>query len=160
MNKKILGIFVMTLLITTAVVLVPGQPPLTHDVEVVIITSPEACIEPGYQDIEAIVGNLGTVQELDLTCYAEIYEFITDPEHGTRVYDDNVNDIDLDVGDTETVTFANYNFAVEGRYELTICIPLVGDGDSSNNCLTLVIFVGDDTPPETSHTLNPPHLMD
>jgi len=52
-------------------------------------------IQPGNQDITAIVKNYGTFPKEDLTCYAEIREYITDPENGTQVYTDQIGNIDL-----------------------------------------------------------------
>ncbi|KYK26381.1 hypothetical protein AYK20_09025 [Thermoplasmatales archaeon SG8-52-1] len=99
---------------------------------------------------------LGTFPELDLTCWAEIYEYYTDPENGTLLYEDNVTNIDLDVplGGTETLTFDDFNFANEGIYGLFLSMPDENDDIPKNNGVTWGIGI-DDTDPVASHALNP-----
>jgi len=113
-------------------------------------------LQPGSQNIEIIVENLGTFPELDMACYAEISEYITNCTNGTLVYEDNVTNIDLDepLGGTETLDFDSYNFAIEGLYGLAF--NLVDDDDDypKNNKARLGIGI-DDTPPVTTHTIDP-----
>jgi len=112
-------------------------------------------IAPGTESIQSIVKNAGTFVESGLTCYADIYEFITDPLNGTLVYEDNITGITLDpLGDEQTVDFDSYNFEDEGIYSLYIEIPLGNDDLPNNNIKDLGIGV-DDTPPESTHTLTP-----
>ena len=128
-----------------------------HDVGIKNITSPEIYIQPGTENIEVIVENNGSFPEYGLTCYAEIWEYMTDPENGTLVYEDNITDIDLEepMGGTETLNFKYFTFAYEGIYCLYVDLPLEIDDFPENNQKDLVIGV-DDTKPESSHTLNPP----
>lgn len=105
--------------------------------------------------IEAIVENLGTFTESGLTCYAELYEYITDPINGTLVYEDNETGINLDpLGDQQTVPFDSYNFVDQGVYGLEIDFPLGIDGYTDNNHKRLGIGC-DGTKPTSTHTLDP-----
>ncbi|UCF50618.1 MAG: hypothetical protein JSU91_03820, partial [Thermoplasmatales archaeon] len=81
---------------------------------------PEVYIQPGTENIDVIVENNGTFPEYNLTCYVEIYEYITDPENGTLVYEDEITDIDLDEpnGGTKLLNFNDFTFAEEGLYSL------------------------------------------
>jgi hypothetical protein len=116
----------------------------------------ERYVPLGSQDIEVIVENIGTFSELDLTCYAEIYEYITNCTNGTLVYEDNITDIDLDepLGGTKTLNFNNYNFAVEGLYDLFLSIP-DDDDDYPNNNEAILGIGADGTPPVSNHSLDP-----
>jgi len=121
-------------------------------------TFPEVYIQPGTEDIEALVENIGTFPEFDLTYYSEIYEYITDPENGTLIYEDNITDIDLDIplGGTELLAFDDYTFTMEGVYSLNLDIPLGIDDYPENNLEELIIGV-DDTPPISWHEIDPPN---
>jgi hypothetical protein len=111
-------------------------------------------LAPGVQPISNIVNNLGVFTESGLTCYAEIWEYITDP-NGTLLATDDVSGIALDpLGDEETLTFDSFDFADEGVYGLKFNFPLAGDDVPTNNAKTLGIGI-DDTAPESSHTLSP-----
>jgi len=128
-----------------------------HDIGIKNITSPEGYIQPGTESIDVIVVNNGTFPEFGLTCYAEIWEYISDPENGSLVYEDEITDIDLDepFGGTEMLNFKDFTFAYEGIYCLYLDLPLEIDDFPENNQRELVIGV-DDTKPESSHTLDPP----
>jgi hypothetical protein len=127
-----------------------------HDVGIKNITSPEEYIQPGTQYIDVIVENNGTFPEYGLTCYAEIWEYISDPENGSLVYEDEITDIDLEpLGGTELLNFKDFTFAYEGIYCLYIDLPLEIDDFPENNQRELVIGI-DDTKPVSSHILNPP----
>ena len=119
-----------------------------HDVGIKNITSPEEYIQPGTEDIVIIVENNGTFPEYGLTCYAEIWEYITDPENGSLVYEDEITDIDLEepMGGTETLNFKDFTFAYEGIYSLNIDIPLEIDDFPENNQEELIIGVDDGKP--------------
>ena len=121
-------------------------------------TFPEVYLQPGSQDIEVTVENIGTFPELDLTCYSEIYEYITDPINGTLVYEDNITDINLDepLGGTELLAFDDYTFTMEGVYSLYLDIPLGIDDYPDNNLEELIIGV-DDTPPISWYEIDPPN---
>ncbi len=136
-----------------------------HDVGIKNITSPktpypartisnvpEVCIQLGTEDIDVNVVNNGTFPELDLTCYAEIYEYITDPENGILVYEDEITDIDLEEpnGSTKLLNFDDFTFANEGIYELILDLPLENDEYPDDNHKELIIGV-DDTDPETDY---------
>jgi hypothetical protein len=111
-------------------------------------------VAPGTHPVEAIVENLGTFEETGLTCYADIVEFITDP-NGTLVYSDSVGNIDLDpLGDEATITFASNDFNMEGAWGLFVDFPLGNDDKPNNNADSIGIGV-DDTAPTSWHTLDP-----
>jgi hypothetical protein len=120
----------------------------------------KAYVQPGTQSIDAIAINLGTFNELDQTCTAEIWEYITDPENGTKQYEDMITDIDLGkpLGGTVPLAFDDFTFAYEGRYGLYLAMPDAnGDDDfPKNNFIKWGIGV-DDTKPVSSHTLDPPY---
>ena len=112
----------------------------------------------GNQDIKALAQNLGTFPEYDMTCYADIYEYYTNCSVPTQVYEDMIEGIDVTepLEGTETLTFEDYNFAVEGPYELQL--ELVDDSDEKdygNNQVSWAIGC-DAKPPATTHELNPP----
>jgi hypothetical protein len=113
-------------------------------------------IQPGTQDIEGLATNLGTFPELDLTCWAEIYSYIDDPENGTLLYEDNITNIDLDVplGGTQSLIFDDFNFADEGLYGLFLDMPDENDDKPGNNDVAWGVAV-DDTDAVSSHTLEP-----
>jgi len=117
---------------------------------------PMACIQPGIQDINVTVENIGTFPELDLTCYAKIWEHITDPINGTLVYEDNIIDIDLEepLGGTEYLEFDDYNFSMEGIYRLSLNMPDEDDDKPRNNKKSVRIDV-DDTLPYSTHEFDP-----
>ena len=123
-----------------------------HDVGIKKITSPEVYIQPGTEDIKAIVENNGTYPEYNLSCYAEIYEYITDPINGTLVYEDEIIGIDLEEpnGGTKLLTFNSNTFPDEGLYNLIIDLPLEGDDLPENNQRELIIAV-DDTDPVSDY---------
>lgn len=116
----------------------------------------EVYVPPGPSSIETIVENIGTFEETGLTCYAEIYEFISDP-NGTLVYEDNETGINLNpLGGTHTCDeFDDYNFEAEGVYNLIIDFPLGNDVDTANNHKVLGIGC-DASAPTSTHTLDPP----
>ena len=115
----------------------------------ILLQSPEVYIQPGTEDIELIVENNGTYPEYNLSCFAEIYEYITDPINGTLVYEDEIAGIDLDepYGGTNLLNFNSYTFANEGLYSLIVDLPLDIDDFPENNQRELIIGV-DDTEPE------------
>jgi hypothetical protein len=140
-----------------------------HDVGIKEITSPsnpfdpislsssEVYIQPGTEDIEVIVVNNGTFLEYDLICYAEIYEYITDPENGTLVYEDEITDIDLDPdGGTKLLNFNSFTFANEGFYSLCVDLPLEIDDFPENNQRELIIAVDDTKPKSDPPIIDPP----
>ena len=109
-------------------------------------------IQPGTEDIDAIVKNFGTFPKYDLTCYAEIWEYITDPENGNKVYTDEINEIDLPtpLGGEEELEFEDYTFADEGLYRLNVNLPASPDDLNKNNNQSIGIYV-DDTKPESDY---------
>jgi len=113
-------------------------------------------IKSGIQDISAIVQNIGTFPEYDMTCYTEIYEYISDCKNGTLVYEDNITDIDLldPLGGWEELIFGDYNFWTEGHFQLIVNLSDDNDDSEQNNILSLDIGV-DDTPPTASHSVMP-----
>ena len=116
------------------------------------LQDPEVYIQPGTEDIEVIVENNGTFPEYDLTCYVEIYEYITDPENGTLAYEDEITGIDLDEpnGGTKLLNFKSNTFPDEGIYKLFVDLPLEIDDFPENNQKELNIVV-DDTEPASDY---------
>ena len=113
-------------------------------------------VAPGNQNIGAIVANVGTFPERDMTCYASIDEFITDCENATNVYEDMIEDIDIlePLTGTKSLSFNDYLFAEEGPYVLTF--ELVDEGEDSDKLKNNVMEWGigvDDTAPTSSHEL-------
>ena len=118
--------------------------------------TPRVYIQPGTQDIGGLATNLGTFPELDLTCWAEIYDYIDDPENGTLIYEDNITNIDLDepLGGTQTLVFDDFNFSREGTYYIILNMPDDNDDYSRNNKAELFVLV-DDTKPVSTYALEP-----
>jgi uncharacterized protein YxeA len=112
--------------------------------------------QPGSENIDAVVENLGTFNELGLIAYAEIYEHIDDCENGTLVYEDNITNIDLDdpLGGTETLNFDSFGFPDEGFYQIIVNLPDMDDDFPDNNIFDWGIGV-DDTPPTSTHSYTP-----
>jgi hypothetical protein len=121
--------------------------------------SPSAWIQAGTEDIDVIVGNHGTFDSMDLTCYAQIYEYITDPENGTELYNESIANIDLDtpLGGTEDLSFPDFTFAEEGRYGLFLQLPADPDDVPKNNEKSWGVWV-DETEPMSDYpaVLDPP----
>ena len=118
---------------------------------------PRIYIPLGIQDIDIVVKNFGTFPKRDLTCNAKIYEYITDPPFGTLVYEDNVTDIDLEepLGGEELLEFKDYNFSMEGKYDIYLNMPAPYDDYPWNNKISQGLFV-DNTAPISSYELDPP----
>lgn len=109
---------------------------------------------PGTYPLESIVQNAGVFQETGLTCYANLYEYISDP-NGTLIYTNSVGDISLDpLGGQQTTAFGTYNFDLQGAYGLFIQIPLDNDDAPNNNLKKIGIGI-DATKPTSTHSLNP-----
>jgi hypothetical protein len=116
-------------------------------------------IQPGTQSIEAVAINWGTFPELDQTCTAEIWDYISDPQNGTKQYEDNITNIDLSTpnGGTINLTFDDFNFEYEGRYSLNLAMPDAnGDDDFPENNNRRWRIGVDNTKPITEHSLYPP----
>ena len=115
-------------------------------------------IQPGTESVDALAINNGVFQELDLTCSAEIWEFITEPDNGTQQYTDEITNIDLDtpLGGTVALPFDDFTFAYEGRYGLYLAMPDPTEKDDfpKNNMIRFGVGV-DDTKPESDHALDP-----
>ena len=118
---------------------------------------PEIYIQPGTENIDVFVENNGTFPELDLTCYAEIWEFITN-ESGSLVYEDEITDIDLEepVGGTKLLNFDDYTFAYEGVYGLYLDLPLEIDDYPESNHEELMIGVDGSSPFSWIEEMDPP----
>jgi hypothetical protein len=108
---------------------------------------PELYLQPGTEHIEAIVENNGTFPAYNLTCNAQIWDFIEN-HNGTLLYEDEITDIDLEepVGGTKLLTFDDFTFTMEGVHGLYLDFPYEKDDFTENNNKYLVIGV-DDTPP-------------
>jgi hypothetical protein len=117
--------------------------------------SPDVYIQPGVESLEAILENLGTFTEDDLTAYAEIWQYFDDWENGTVDAEYNITGITMEpLGDTEDVTFGTYDFYTEGIFKFQIELPLENDDYPKNNDDYWGVGV-DDTKPESEHTLDP-----
>jgi len=120
---------------------------------------PSIYIKPGLQDIDAVVKNYGTFPKEDLICYAEIWEYITDPENGTKVYTDEIGNIDLTepLGGEKNIQFTDFTFTEEGRYGLFMQLPAEPDDEQKNNQMRWKVWV-DDTSPISDYPpiLDPP----
>jgi len=105
-------------------------------------------IQPGVQDIDVVVKNYGTFPKEDLTCYAEIWEYITDPENGIKVYSDEIDNINLPIplGGEKELQFEDFTFLDEGRYKLFVELPASPDDYQKNNNKSLRIHVDDTNP--------------
>ena len=134
------------------------MPDSFHDVGIKNIISPEVYIQEGTESIDVIVENNGTFPEYGLTCYVEIWEFISDPENGSLFYEDNITDIDLEepMGGTELLNFKDFTFAFEGIYCLYVDLPLEIDDFPENNHKELVIGVDDTKPGSWVEDVDPP----
>jgi hypothetical protein len=114
-------------------------------------------IQPGTESIDAVSINYGTFEELNLTCNAQIWEYINDP-FGTKLYDDNITNIDLyePLGGTIDLAFGDFTFAYEGRYGLFFEMPGHDGRDDfpKNNRIRWGIGV-DDTNPVSYYSLYP-----
>jgi hypothetical protein len=111
-------------------------------------------IQPGVYTPDALIENLGTFEELNLTAYGEIWEYISGP-NGTLVWSDSIGGIDIGpLGGQSAQTFSSYDFALQGNYGLTVNVPLGTDDFPNNNVESIGIGV-DDTAPVSSHTLDP-----
>jgi len=115
-------------------------------------------IQLGTESIEAVAINYGTFEELDITCNAQIWEYITDPYYGIKLFDENITNIDLDepLGGTYDLEFGDFNFLLEGRYGLLLDMPAPNDDAPKNNKKRWGIGV-DGTNPVSSHELCPPN---
>jgi hypothetical protein len=115
-------------------------------------------VAPGTYSIEAIAENIGTFPEEDMTCTADLYEYITDCENATFLEGWEITGIDILeplVGE-ETLEFADYFFADEGFYGLQIELTADDDDNLGNNLFSYGIGC-DDTPPSTTRSLDPPN---
>ena len=108
---------------------------------------PEMYIQPGNEDIDVFIENNGTFPELDLTCYAEIWDFFTNG-NDSLVYYDEITDIDLEepLGGTKLLNFDDFTFVDESVYGLYVDLPHKIDDFLENNHEELIIGV-DDSPP-------------
>jgi len=71
------------------------------------------------------------------------------------VYTDFISGINLEpFGDEENLSFNNYDFSLEGVYGLFVNISLANDDKPNNNIVDFFIGI-DETPPTSTHNLNP-----
>jgi hypothetical protein len=110
----------------------------------------------GTQSIEGIGSNLGTFSELGMTCYADIYEYITNCEEGTLVQSYSIYPVDIPTPLTGTIplVFGNYDFAIEGLYKLVLNLENDNDDNPNNNIVEWGIGA-DGTAPTSTHKLSP-----
>jgi hypothetical protein len=112
---------------------------------------PRAWIKPGLQDINVLLKNLGTFPEKNITCYSKIREYANDPEWGTKVHTDKIDNITLSnpLGGEIEIQFDDYNFS-EGIYRLFIDLPRSNDNFQDNNKMKLKIY-SDGTSPISNY---------
>ncbi len=111
----------------------------------------------GFADIEGLASNVGTFPERDMTAYAELYEYYTDCDNPTLCYEDMLTGIDIlqPLTGTKTLMFEDYNFDVEGFYDLQLEIEDDDDNNPANDIHVWSIGA-DGTPPSTTQVLDPP----
>jgi hypothetical protein len=107
----------------------------------------------GEADITAIIENAGTHNEV-VDVYFELWEYVTDPEVGTFVTADTIDNVAIASGGTYTAEFGTYDFAEAGVYAIIIQAPLAGDCNPGNNDKTIGVGV-DCCPPHSGHFLDP-----
>jgi len=115
-----------------------------------------AYVPIGTQSLEAIMENIGTFPELDMECYADMYEYITDCEIGTLLQSYFIDNIDIEtplIG-TADLTFGTFDFTLEGNYALDINLVDEDDDDTGNNFMHYQIGA-DGTAPTSTHVLTP-----
>jgi hypothetical protein len=112
-------------------------------------------LQPGQQSVAGVVNNHGTFPESGLTCNAEIYSYVEDP-NGTLVYTDTVGGISLaPLTGEQAVSFVKkHTFNDSGIYSLVLSLPLGNDFYPDNNQRYLGIAI-DGVAPTTTHALNP-----
>ncbi|KYK25231.1 hypothetical protein AYK24_10445 [Thermoplasmatales archaeon SG8-52-4] len=121
------------------------------------IPFPDIYIQPGTEDIDVIVKNYGTFPEYNLTCYAEIWNFIFNG-NGSLDYSDEISDIDLDepLNGSKLLNFDDFTFAYEGVYALYLDFPLEIDDYPKNNQKDLIIGVDASAPYSWIEEIDPP----
>jgi hypothetical protein len=132
---------VVAILVLTSLVIVPMTVALEpqHDVGVIKIISPKSGPSQIYP-VFITVKNFGTNTENGVLVNVAIEEFITNPNNGTLIYDKS-SYINITAGEYMNVSFPDCNLSELGKYEVTACTQLVGDENSSNNCLNEVIYI-------------------
>jgi hypothetical protein len=102
--------------------------------------------------------NYGTFDYEDLTCYAQVREYITDPENGTEILNETIGNIDLTpLGGSEVLDFGSLTFADEGRYGLYMQLPADPDDKPKNNEIRWGIAVDDTNPYCDPPIFDPPY---
>jgi hypothetical protein len=111
-------------------------------------------IQPGVQDIEALVSNSGVFDETDVDNTAKLYQF---NETGVPIliYQANITDLVMAAGTEEALDFGSYNFVDEDVYQLDIETAIAIDDYPDNNMVSLGIGV-DGTAPVSTAELDPP----
>jgi len=117
-------------------------------------------VKPGIYNISAIVKNCGTFPKYNLTCFAEIWEYINFPYNKIKVYENQIDEIDLTLplGGNKALEFNDFNFTADKYYELTFKLPANPDDKQINNEKNWKIGV-DNTKPISGYPplLNPPN---
>jgi hypothetical protein len=134
-------LFVATILVLTTVAAVPmAVLRQAHDVGVSEIISPTS--GPSQTFIpEVTVKNFGAYTEDGVPVNMAIYEFITDPNNGTLVYEDTIYITNIAPGESLNVVFPDWYASEIGKYQVTACTQLDGDENSSNDCLTKIFYI-------------------
>ncbi len=115
---------------------------------------PVDCFIPcGEAPITAVIENAGTHDEV-VDVFFELWEFITDPEVGTFVTSDQIDNVAINSGATYNAEFGTYDFAEAGVYAVIVRAPLAGDCAPLNNERTFGIGV-DCCPPSSQHIPSP-----
>jgi hypothetical protein len=105
-------------------------------------------------DLSAIVENLGTFDENDLTCWADLYSY-NETGVPTLEFEANITDIDLTpLGGQEALDFGQWTFDIEGPYGFFLDLPLGVDDFPGNNEADIGIGV-DGSIPTADHSIDP-----
>jgi hypothetical protein len=113
-------------------------------------------MQPGHVDLKALARNYGTFPEEDMSCTADLYEYISDCENATFLQNWELTGIDIlePLTGEEELDFGDYTFVDEGFYALFIELVDDDDDDLGNNFFAYGIGV-DDTAPSSGHSLTP-----
>jgi hypothetical protein len=107
----------------------------------------------GEQDLCATVDNLGVFDE-SVDVYMALYEFITDPEVGTLIMEEFVDNVAIGPLTAEEVCFGTFDFADSGAYKMVVEADVMIDCYPDNNDDSIGIGV-DCCAPHSGHMPDP-----
>ena len=128
-------VLITALLVLTAIVVVPLKaiPLFSHDVGVTAIISPTTGPMQTYP-VEVTVYNFGTNAETGVPVEVVI------EKKGVTVYDATVS-IDINAGQSMNVFSPDWYPSGTGEYQVTACTQLSSDQNTSNDCLTVFLYI-------------------